>query len=470
MEKSRRDFLKQAGCGVVSAAAFAATFRRFGLINALAQAPSDYKALVCIFLNGGNDGNNTVIPYDDYNNPGGYAAVRTAPGLAISQASLLQISPISQSGRKFGFHPSMVDVQTLFNSQKLAVLCNVGTLLQPITKQQYQTSSGVRPYQLFSHSDQVAQEQASISNNPSQTGWGGRMSDAMAGSNPGAPLPMGISIAGTSLYLTGFLTRQLAIADSNTNLSNVLNLTMTNLGGGTTARRTAFDQIRTYDGQMTLIKASEDTTNSALVASAALSTNPIINTAFPSPSTSISRQLLQVARLISLRSSLGMTRQIFFVQLGGFDTHSNQVAAVNSSQNNLLAQLSAAMNAFYNATVELGVADKVTTFTMSDFGRTFQPSGSGGAVGSDHAWGNHALVMGGAVKGGDFYGTYPTMALGGPDDTDSGSSPRGRWIPTTSIDQYSATLAAWYGLPANQQATIFPYLYRFPTSNLGFLQ
>jgi uncharacterized protein (DUF1501 family) len=164
-----------------------------------------------------------------------------------------------------------------------------------------------------------------------------------------------------------------------------------------------------------------------------------------------------------------MTRQIFFTQLGGFDTHSNQVAATNS-QNTLLAQLSAAMNAFYNATVELGVADKITTFTMSDFGRTLQPSGSGGAVGSDHAWGNHSLVMGGAVKGGDFYGTYPTLALGGPDDTDSGSSPRGRWVPTTSIDQYSATLAAWYGLPANQQATVFPYLYRFPTSNLGFLQ
>jgi uncharacterized protein (DUF1501 family) len=469
MEKSRRDFLKQAGCGVVSAAAFAATFRRFGLINALAQNPSDYRALVCIFLNGGNDGNNTVIPYDDYNNPGGYAAVRTASGLAISQASLLQISPISQQGRKFGFHPSMVDVQTLFNSQKLAVLCNVGTLLQPTTKQQYQTNTGVRPYQLFSHSDQIAQEQASISNSPSQTGWGGRMSDAMTGSNPGAPLPMGISIAGTSLYLTGFLTRQLAIADSNTNLSNVLNLTMTNLGGGTTARRAAFDQIRSYDGQMTLIKAAEDTTNSALVASAALSSNPVITTSFPSPSTSISRQLLQVARLISLRSTLGMTRQIFFTQLGGFDTHSNQVAATNS-QNTLLAQLSAAMNAFYNATVELGVADKITTFTMSDFGRTLQPSGSGGAVGSDHAWGNHSLVMGGAVKGGDFYGTYPTLALGGPDDTDSGSSPRGRWIPTTSIDQYSATLAAWYGLPANQQATVFPYLYRFPTSNLGFLQ
>ena len=462
MATSRRTFLQQIGCGLASAAAFSATVRRFGLIDALAQAPSDYKALVCIFLSGGNDGNNMVIPYDDYNVAGGYSAVRTASGLALSQASLLQISPISQAGRKFGFHPNMPELQTLFNQQRLAVLCNVGTLLQPTTKQQYQSSSAYRPYQLFSHSDQVTQQQASISNNPSQTGWGGRMSDAMVSSNPGAPLPMGVSIAGTSLYLTGFTTRQLAIADSNTPLSNVLVLTMS--GTGAAARRTAFDQIRTYDSQMFLTKASEDTTNSALVASAALSTNPAINTLFPN--TSIGRQLLQIARLISLRSSLTMQRQIFFAQLGGFDTHSNQV---NGGQNTLLQQLSQAMNAFHNATMELGVADKVTTFTLSDFGRTFQPAGSGGAVGSDHAWGNHALIMGAAVKGGDFYGTFPTLALNGPDDTDSGSSARGRWIPTTSIDQYSATLATWYGLPANQLATVFPYLYRFPTSNLGFL-
>lgn len=464
MATARRTFLQQAGCGLISAAALGATVRRFGLIDALAQAPSDYKALVCIFLSGGNDGNNMVIPYDDYNVAGGYGPVRTASGLAISQQNLLQISPISQAGRKFGFHPNMPEVQTLFNQGRLSVLCNVGTLLQPITKQQYQSSPALRPYQLFSHSDQVTQEQTSVSNSPSQTGWGGRIADVMSGVNGSAPLPMGVSIAGTSLYLTGANTRQLAISDSNTNLSNVLVLTMS--GTGATARRTAFDQIRTYDKQFDLVDASQDTTNSALVASAALGANPTITTIFPSPSTSISRQLLQVARLIALRSSLGLQRQIFFTQLGGFDTHSNQV---NGGQNTLLLQLSQAMKAFHDATVELGVADKVTTFTMSDFGRTFLPAGAGGAVGSDHAWGNHALIMGAAVKGGDFYGTYPTLALNGPDDTDSGASARGRWIPTTSIDQYSATLASWYGLPANQMTTVFPYLNRFSTSNLGFL-
>ena len=467
MDKSRRDFLRQAGCGAISAAALAATVNRFGLITSLAQTVGDYRALVCIFLSGGNDGNNMVIPYDNYNAPGGYFAVRNTAGLAIPQASLLQISPISQGGVKFGFHPNMVDVQTLFNSQKLAVLCNVGTLLQPTTKSQYQTNTGgaYRPYQLFSHSDQVTQQQASISNTPSQTGWGGRICDAMNGVNGNAPLPMGISIAGTSLFITGFVTSQLAIADSNTSLANVLNLNMS--GTGTTARRTAYDQIRAFDNEFLLVKRASDTITQALTADDALSsTNSTINTAFPN--TSIGRQLLQVARLIKLRSSLGLSRQIFFVQLGGFDTHTNQVAVANS-QNTLLAQLSPAMKAFYDATVELTVQDSVTTFTLSDFGRTFQPAGSGAGVGTDHAWGNHSLIMGGAVRGGDFYGTYPTLALNGPDDTDSGSGARGRWIPTTSIDQFSATLAAWYGLPANQQAAVFPYLYRFPTSNLGFL-
>jgi uncharacterized protein (DUF1501 family) len=473
MNKSRRDFLREAGCAAISTAALAATVNRLGLITSLAQSGGNYRALVCIFLNGGNDGNNMVIPYDNYNAPGGYGAVRTAAGLAISQASLLQISPISQSGVKYGFHPNMVDMQTLFNAGKLAVLCNVGTLLQPTTKTQYQQNPGgaFRPYQLFSHSDQVTQQEASISNNPSQTGWGGRICDAMKSVNGNAPLPMGISIAGTSLFITGFVTSQLAIADSNTSLANVLNLNMSNTAsGGSTAlnaRKTAYDQIRTFDNNFVLVKKSSDSVSQALTADAALSAQSVtINTVFPN--TSIGRQLLQVARLIALRTNLGLSRQIFFVQLGGFDTHTNQVAA-NNSQNTLLAQLSPAMKAFYDATVELNVADSVTSFTLSDFGRTLQPAGSGAGVGTDHAWGNHSLIMGGAVKGGDFYGKFPALSLNSSDDADSGSSARGRWIPTTSIDQYAATLATWYGLPSNQLATVFPYLNKFPTSNLGFL-
>src|SRR6185503_8219543 len=198
--------------------------------------------------------------------------------------------------------------------------------------------------------------------------------------------------------------------------------------------------------------------------------NPVLNTPFPNPSTSISRQLLQVARMIKAstdpNAGINMKRQIFFVQLGGFDTHSAQL----NGQGTLLMQVSQAISAFYNATIELGLSDKVTLFTMSDFGRTLQPAGSGtAAVGSDHAWGNHHLIVGGAVQGHTLYGTYPNLALGGPDDTDSGVSPRGRWIPSTSVEQYAATLATWYGLSTADLSAVFPLISRFPTANLGFL-
>lgn len=471
MAHTRREFLRRSACGL-TAAALAASIKDFGLIGALArqqQQPdaADYKALVCIFMSGGNDGNNTVIPYTDYNAAGGYSATRAGSQLAIPQASLLQISPPSQQGHVFGFHPNMTEMQALFNQQKLAVLCNVGTLVQPLTRAIYQSGQG-RPYQLFSHSDQVTQQQSSISNTPSQTGWGGRTSDAMNGINAGAPLPMNVSIAGTNLFETGANTRMLAISDSNTPLSSVLALN--DAPGSTTAekaaRRAAFDQIRGAVTGFTLVKASSDVTTQALTTSAALSTNPNIATTFPN--TSIGRQLLQVAKLISLRNTLGVSRQIFFCSLGGFDTHSNQTSTdLNGGQGNLLRQLSQAMSAFYNATAnDLQIASQITTFTLSDFGRTFQPAGSGaGTVGSDHGWGSHQFIMGGSVLGGNFYGTYPTLALGGPDDTDT----RGRWIPTTSIEQYGATLATWYGLSGADLSTVFPLLSRFPTSNLGFL-
>ena len=242
-----------------------------------------------------------------------------------------------------------------------------------------------------------------------------------------------VSIAGVNLFVTGQSTRPLAIGDSNTALASVLPLnnainnadTSTYSTAQNTARRTAFDQIRALVSTEKLTKAAADTTSSALQTSAALaSANPTINTAFPN--TSIGRQLLQIARLVALRDTLSMKRQIFFVSLGSFDTHSNQTAAAGS-QATLLQQVSQAISEFYNATVQMGIADKVTTFTLSDFGRTLQPAGAGAGVGSDHAWGNHHFIVGGAVKGGDFYGTYPTLVMGGPDDTDTGANPRGRW-------------------------------------------
>lgn len=467
MATTRRDFLRTSACAL-GGMAMASSLNSFGIVHALTpQAATDYKALVCLFMNGGNDGNNMFVSLDQYS---AYAAARSAAGLAIAQASLLPVSPLS--GGSYGFHPNMPEMQALFNSGKVAVLCNNGPLVEPITKTTYQNGTGKKPLQLFSHSDQVGLFQTAIANTVSQTGWAGRLADKTPGLNGGATFPNNVSIAGVNLFLTGVDTRQLAVADANTTLANVLVL---NDGPGAsasdiTSRKASFNELRTLDNNFKLVKAASDTRSSSIQTDIALSAvNPVLTTLFPNPSTSISRQLLQVARLIKASTDptagINMKRQIFFVQIGGFDTHSSQIGG----QTTLLAQVSQAIDAFYRATVELNLQDKVTLFTMSDFGRTFQPAGSGGQVGSDHAWGNHQLIVGGAVQGRTLYGNYPTLALGGPNDTDSGSNPRGRWIPTTSVEQYAATLATWYGLSSVDLPAVFPLIGRFASPNLGFL-
>ncbi|HVF86813.1 MAG TPA: DUF1501 domain-containing protein, partial [Pyrinomonadaceae bacterium] len=403
----------------------------------------------------------------------GYSTVRSAAQLAVPQSSLLQIAPFSQGGRKFGLHPGLSpEVATpgaakglldLWNQQKVAVMCNVGPLVEPLTRASYRSGTGRRPVQLFSHSDQVGIWQTSVADSVSQTGWGGRTADRIASLNGSATFPQILSVAGINVFSRGENTRPLGISDSRTPLSSVLPLNMSGSTAEVTSRRAAFDALRNSDLGALLVKASSDTTTQALQTSAALSSaNSTLTTAFPD--TTLGYQLEQIARVIKLRDTLAVKRQIFFCSLGGFDTHNNQ-GNQTGNHANLLAQISQAMRAFYDATVELGIPNQVTTFTLSDFGRTFQPAGTGGAVGSDHGWGNHQLMMGGAVRGGDFYGSFPTLALGGPDDTDS----RGRWIPTTSVEQYAATLATWYGLSASDLPIVFPFIGRFATSNLGFL-
>lgn len=469
MSSTRRQFLRNGACALGSMA-LVSQLENFGLVHALTpQAATDYKALVCVFMNGGNDGNNMFVSLDQYAQ---YSSARNTAQLAIPQASLLPVSPVS--GGSYGFHPNMPEMKALFDAGKLAVLCNNGPLVEPLTRTTYQNGTGKKPLQLFSHSDQVGLFQTSIANTVSQTGWGGRLADKTAVLNGGSTFPSNVSIAGINLFLTGVDTRQLAVADSNTSLANVL--VLSNAPNNPTSseinsRLTAFNEIRGYDNDVKLIKAASDIRTSAIATDNALSSvNPVLNTPFPNPSTSISRQLLQVARFIKASTDplagINMKRQIFFVQLGGFDTHSAQL----NGQGTLLTQVSQAISAFYNATIELGLQDKITLFTMSDFGRTLQPAGSGAAaVGSDHAWGNHHLIVGGAVLGHTLYGTYPNLALGGPDDTDGGTSPRGRWIPTTSVEQYAATLATWYGLSSADLSAVFPLISRFPTPNLGFL-
>jgi uncharacterized protein (DUF1501 family) len=466
MSHSRRDFLRTTTCALGSFA-LASTIENFGVVHALTpQAASDYKALVMVFLNGGNDGNQMFLDLGQYT---AYAGQRDAAQLSIPQANFLSVSPVS--GGSFGFHPNMPEMQALFNSGKLAMLCNNGPLVEPLTKAQYQ-GSGKKPLQLFSHSDQVGEYATALANSVSQTGWGGRLADKTNGLNGGASFPSNVSISGVNLYLTGVDTRQLAVADSNTSLANVL--VLSNAPGATTAeansRLAAFNQIRTFDNGFKLIKASSDTRSSAIQTDNALSSvSPVLTTVFPN--TSLGRQLKQVALLIKactdVNAGINMKRQIFFTQIGGFDTHSAQL----TGQGSLLTQVSQAINAFFSAiTTDLGMQDKVTLFTMSDFSRTLQPSGTGAAqVGSDHAWGNNHMIVGGAVQGHTIYGTYPNITPGGPNDTDSGTNPRGRWIPTTSVEQYAATLATWYGLSPADLTAVFPLIGRFASPNLGFL-
>jgi uncharacterized protein (DUF1501 family) len=287
---------------------------------------------------------------------------------------------------------------------------------------------------------------------------------------------MSLSVAGGNLFETGASTRQIAIGTGS--LASVLSLSWSGPASANPfTSGSGFRQLLGFDRGQTLIRGASDTTSTALNADAILNQpDPTLTATFPN--TGLGNQLKQVAKLIKLGpvappNGLGMKRQIFFCTLGGFDTHTNETAADPTqpnnagAQGNLLTQFSQAARAFYDEMGAQGNSNSVTLFTISDFGRTFQPSGTGAtAVGSDHAWGSHAFIMGGAVLGGTLYGAYPTLALNSPDD-DGGN--RGRWIPTTSIDQYGATLASWYGLPANLLTTVFPNLSKFPTQNLGFL-
>jgi uncharacterized protein (DUF1501 family) len=461
MKITRRDFLRRSGCGIGSAAALAAAVERFSLFSAMAQSPS-YKALVCVFLGGGNDGNNLVIPADTagYNV---YSGIRSSSGLAIAQSTLLPITPRS-IGMPFGLHPSLVALHPLFDSGNLAVVCNVGPLVEPLTRDTYIANIVPRPYQLFSHSDQIAQWQSSISTGQAATGWGGRIADTF-GNLPA--LPMVTALAGGA-FTRGQITSPLTVSAAPTPLNQLLSLSGFGTGTAEAARRQAMDLLRTVDRESPLVRTHEDVMEKSVSLAQSLNVDPVLATAFPN--TSLGNQLKQIAKLIRFNqtSSAPLSRQIFFCSLGGFDTHQNQAM----TQSTLLSQVAQAMKAFYDSTVEMNLAANVTTFTLSDFGRTLQPAGQGAIAGSDHAWGNHHLVMGGSVFGGDFYGVpgkngtvYPTLQLSGPDDTDT----RGRWIPTASVDQYAATFARWFDVDPGQINAIFPQLSHFSPSHLGFL-
>jgi uncharacterized protein (DUF1501 family) len=443
---SRREIIR---LGTASVGTLA--LRQFGLMPALAQSATDYRALVCVFLFGGNDSNNMVIPTDDAS----YKAYQSIRGvLAVPMSAMAPVTSVS--GAPYGFHTLLKDLAGLFSSKELAVVANVGSLVQPVTRAMYQAPQAPVPANLFSHLDQQSQWQTSIAQGNSVTGWAGRAADyVLAQQINSGTFPTVVSLSGNVLEAAGLHTQAIAV-----NAGQSLQLSSFNTSAPAQARFTALTNLLTTDNGVSLVQAANRVLSMSIDDARQL-TNALgkatpLKTTFPG--TSLGAQLKQVAQIIQAQSLLGMSRQIFFCSLGGFDTHTGELGTLNG----LYPQVSQALAAFYNATQELGMADKVTTFTESDFNRTFQPTSGDG---SDHAWGGHHLVLGGAVKGGQIYGKFPTFQLGGPDDTDV----RGRWIPTTSIDQYGATLCSWFGIPDGALQTIFPNLANFGTAKLGFL-
>ena len=443
---SRRGFIRT-GAAAVSTLAL----RPFGLLPALAQNGPEYRALVCVFLFGGNDSNNTIVPMDD----AGYKAYLSARGtLALSTSALAPVTSVA--GAPYGFHALLTEVAGLFTSKELAVVANVGSLVQPVTRTQYQAQQAPVPANLFSHADQQQQWQTSMAQGSSPTGWAGRVADYVKAQQlNSSSFPTFVSVAGNVLEGSGARTQPVAVTPGKS-----LKLAGFNNSAASQARLGALTNLLTTNSGVALAQAANNLLSMSMADAAALDNAlghaAALKTQFPK--SSLGAQLQQVAQIIQVRGALGMNRQIFFCSLGSFDTHTGEFGTLNT----LYPELSQALAAFYDATQELGVAQNVTTFTESDFNRTFQPTSGDG---SDHAWGGHHLVLGGAVGGGQIYGAFPTFELGGPDDTDT----RGRWIPTTAIDQYGATLCSWFGIPDSALTSVFPNLSNFSTPKLAFL-
>ena len=453
---SRREFLRTASQLSVAGAAgpFALNLATIGA--AAAQSASDYRALVCLFMYGANDHNNTVIPFDTANF-NAYTAART--GITRTMADLLPLVPASpltgaNVGRQFALPRELAPLKTIWDAGKLAIMANVGPLIVPTTKAQYTNLSVPLPPKLFSHNDQQSVWQASAPEG-AKVGWGGRIGDLMVSQNANSIFTCN-SISGSAVFLAGQATvaYQLSAAGS-TAISGITG----NLFGSASASGTLTTLI-TSGGSNIFTQDLAETAQRSIDANAKLSTALSTAPDFPLPAelatSSLGAQLRVVARMIASRNQLGAKRQVFFVSLGGFDTHDNQL----TTQPGLHTQIGNALSYFYNTTVAMGIADQVTAFTGSDFGRTLTSNGDG----SDHGWGSHHFVVGGAVRGQNYYGTFPIMGLNNNDEVGSG-----RLLPTTSVDQFAATLARWFGVSNSDMSLVLPNIGNFATSNVGFM-
>lgn len=505
-----------------------------GALNAQGGGPG-YKALVCVFLAGGNDSNNMLIPFSgtartDYQNGRGVLAIPTTgvdPQTNLTNTQLTTVpsevsaaDPLGGYLGTFAVHPQCGAIRDMFNAGELAFVANVGTLVQPgITRANYATSP--KPPQLFSHSDQVTQWQSSVPDQPFTSGWGGRIADLLDPTyNGGAAASMSISIAGVNSFQvspTGLVTPYVmrssgvvSLSGYGTNYASAVNDTAqtfvdSNYRTNETGRRLrAFEQIlnmsnnslleNAYNGVVRSARVTEGVVGTALqstVDGGGTTLDTFFNNAFAGAEAGITvnndftNQMKLVARLIAGRSAIGNNRQIFFVQLGGFDTHTTQIPNAGNvfatGHTGLMNVLNRTLKAFRDSLQSLGVWNDVVTCTSSDFTRTFTANKTDSSAGSDHAWGGHAMVMGGPVSGGRIFGKFPPLKLGSAANSIDSTGSSGRWIPSTSVDQYAAVLASWLGVSTTDLPTIFPNLTRFnsapftqilqpnQTPNLGFL-
>jgi len=450
----RRQFLKRSALATLGSASFLSLNTQFNLANAQVSATDDYRALVCVFLYGGNDAFNMLIPRanDSYQT---YASTRRE--FARPQDELLPLNPLNSIATDYGLAPELSSLQTLFHDNKLAFIANLGTLIEPTSQQDYINNRVLLPPQLFSHNDQQ-NFVMSLQATKRQQGWASRMADLMQDVNNNDKLSMGISMSGDNLWQRGGL--QAPYAMNANGVSTYWHLQPTNTENWAVKRNNAYNallaQTHSHLFATEFAKTQRRSIDLGVELSGVLESLPELTTTFDT-SSRLAQMLKTVANLIAARDQTGMKRQTFFIGIGDYDTHGDQV----NRHPALMAELNHALSSFYNATVELGVSDKVTTFTASDFGRTLTSNGDG----TDHGWGSHHMVIGDAVNGGNIFGTLPELAIGSIDDIGEG-----RIIPTTAMDQYAATLANWYGLSASQIAETFPNLGNFNVADLGFLR